>query len=160
MFKAKFPVYALRAYESISYEGDLVLIHTHYTDYILDDRSIEGNYFDRRLAMRVRKYDHKVYPLRERFTMLSQLANTKRRDFIDEDGKLWKYRPTKFYRIEYAKVHNVTRTWKGHFLLHTRLPVNFIADQVYAYVGYIKVGKSYFLYDLTDERGQSTRKKL
>lgn len=160
MFKAKFPVYALRAYEKIEREGDLVLILTHFTTYVLDDLSIEGNYYDRRLIMRSRKYEHKVYPLKERFTMLSQLANTKRRDFVDEDGKLWKYRPSKFYRVEYAKVHNVTKTWKGHFLLHTRLPVSFIADDVFNYVGYIKVGRSYFLYDLSNERKNSTRKKL
>lgn len=160
MLKAKFPLYAMRDFSEIITEGVYVLVHTHFGIYVLDIPSIEGNYAERRLAMLAMKLPHKLYPLKERFSTLSQLSNSKRRFFIDSEGTIRKYKPTKFYKVQYVKVLGASRTWNGLYHLMTKLPVAFVTDIVPKYVGYIQVGAAFYLYDLENELKLPTRKKL
>ncbi|WBU76478.1 hypothetical protein CHLORIS_46 [Vibrio phage Chloris] len=160
-FQANFPLYALRAYEDIREFEEFVLISSKYREYILDCPSLEGNYAERRTKLLgFTDLEFKVYPLRERFTSLSQLANSKRRWFIDADGTIVRYKPSKFYHIKYAKVLRADRTWNGYYRLMTNLPVAFVTEQVADYVGYIQVGSAFYLYELSSGRKATTRKKL
>lgn len=160
MLKAAFPVYALRAYNSVSEEGMYVLVHTPFDTYVLDCKGLEGDYFSRRTQMLAMELPYKMYPLREQLNTISQIANSKRRDYIDRDGKLWKYKPSKFYNVKYVKVLAASRTWNGYYLLMTKLPVQFVTEIVPKYIGYIQVGAAIYLYDLSDELKPATKKKL
>lgn len=160
-FQAKFPLYALRAYEDIREFEGFILISSKYREYILDCPVLEGNYAERRTKMLgLTDLESKVYPLRERFSSISQLANSKRRWFIDAEGSIVRYKPSKFYHIKYAKVLKADRTWNGYYRLMTKLPVAFVTEKVANYVGYIQVGSAYYLYNLSDERKAISRKKL
>lgn len=156
----RFPIYALRAYTSIfEFEG-FVIIGSRFKDYVLDCPALEGDYYDRRRQLLGMELAFPLYPLKERYTCLSQLVNSKRRWFIDAEGTIIRYRPTEFYTVEYAKVLSAERTWNGKVRLTTKLPVSFITEGCAAYVGYIRVGAGYVLYELSDEKKPTTRKKL
>lgn len=161
-FQAKFPLYALRAYEDIKQFEEFILITSKYREYILDCPALEGNYAERRVKLlgMADQLEFKIYPLRERFTSLSQLANSKRRWFIDAEGCIVRYKPRKFYHIKYVKVLRADRTWNGYYRLMTKLPVAFVTEQVADYVGYIQVGSAFYLYEVTNEKKAISRKKL
>ena len=161
-FQANFPLYALRAYEDIQEFEEFILISSKFRDYILDCPVLKGNYAERRLQLLGMKDDleFKIYPLRERFTSISQLVNSKRRWFIDAEGTIVRYKPTKFYHVKYAKVLRADVTWNGKHRLMTNLPVAFVTDTVADYIGYIQVGSGYYLYDLSNERKPTSRKKI
>lgn len=92
--------------------------------------------------------------------MLSQMVHSKRRWFIDAEGTIVRYKPTKFYHIKYAKVLRADKTWNGYYRLMTKLPVAFVTEQVADYIGYIQVGSGFYLYELSNERKATSRKKL
>lgn len=157
-----FPLYKVRANYGIEDRGDFTLIFTRYDAYILDCKQLAGNYSERRTKLLSIKKDlpFKIYPLNERYTMLSQLVNTANRQFIDKDGNVIKYKPSKFFKVQSARVLNAERTWNGKYRLITKLPVFFVCDKPSNYIQYIKYGKGYCLYGLSDERLPDTRKKL
>lgn len=159
---ARFPIYGLRAYDFIEPFEEFIIISTKHREYILDCPKLDGDYAQRRLTLVGCSQDleFKLYPLNERYTSMGQLANTKRRHFIDADGKVWRYRPTKFYRVEYFKVLRTEKTWNGKYRLTTKLPVTFVTEEVKPYVGVIKFGAGYHLFDLSDTKKAPTRKKL
>lgn len=160
MFEAKFPVYAMRSFERITKENGYVLIHTHYTTYILDIPTLEGDYFSRRTQMLGIELPFKVYPLRERFSTLSQVVNSKRREFIDINGRVCTYKPKKFYKIECVRVLRADKTWNGYNLLMTKLPTQFVTEEVGNYIRYIKIGAAYYLYEVCNEFVPPKRKKI
>ena len=157
-----FPLYQLRQYDSIQDRGDYTLIFTYHNAYILDCKKLEGDYSQRRtkLLSIKDKLPYKLYPLKNRYTMLSQLSNTKHRWFIDKDGEVVKDKPSKFFKVKSAKVLSTERTWNGKYRLITKLPVSFVSERPSNYVQYMKYGKGYCLYGLSDERLPDTRKKL
>lgn len=104
--------------------------------------------------------EFKLYPLRERFTTLSQMVNSKRRWFIDADGGIVRYKPVKFHHIVYTKVLRIDRTWNGKYRLMTKLPVTFVTEEAADYIGYIQIGSAYYLYELSAEKKPTCRKKI
>lgn len=158
--QAKYPLYALRKYSSITEDDQYYYIHTHYNSYVLDIKNVEGNYAERRIALLNRDLPYKLYPLKERYSSISQLSRSKKRSFIDTNGDIVHYKPSQFFRIEYAKVLRADRTWNGYFRLTTKLPVSFVTEQVGNYIAYIRVGTAFYLYDICNERKPTSRKKL
>lgn len=161
-FQAKFPLYALRAYVGIRAADGFVIVCSRYREYILDCPALEGTFAERRVQLlsMEKELEYKIYPIKERFTTLSQLVNTKRRWFIDAEGNIVRYKPSKFYPVKYIKVLRADRTWNGYYRLMTKLPVAFVTEQVADYIGYIQVGKGFYLYDLSNEKKATTRRKL
>lgn len=156
----KFPLYAIRANEGISEEGIFTLITTRYAIYVLDCKGLGGNYAYRRTQMLGMELPYKLYPLKERYSTLAQLANTKRRIYIDSEGDVKKYIPQKYYHIKYTRVLQADRTWNGYYRLMTKLPVAFVTEEVSNYIGYIQIGSAFYLYDLSDEPKPTIRKKI
>lgn len=132
-------------------------MHNAYT---LDCPSLPGDLTERRIALLHRELPFKLYPLNERFTSISQLIHTKRREFLDADGKLIKYKPTRFVKVQCAKVLRVDKTWNGKNRIMTKLPVPFVTEDVGNYLMYIQEGKSYYFFGFSDERQASHRKKI
>lgn len=162
MLTRKFPLYAIRAYESIDLEGDWTIISTFHSKFVLDNKSLEGNYWQRRVRMLDIELPYKLYPMREKFSTVSQVVNSKRRLFVDSEGKLFKYKPTVFYKIQYEKVRLSWTTDSGKTaFIGFKCPDTFIVDSnEFTHFGYIKVGLRYVLYELTNEKKKDARKKL
>lgn len=162
--KIRFPVYALRGFDTLGMYGDNLVVVTRHATYVLDVPHIGADLKDRRVKMLGMKFgEHKIYPLKERISSISQLIKTKKRIFIDADGKVIKYVKTrKMFPVQYCKVLNADRTWNGYFLLTTKLPVRFVAERPSNYIGYIKAGSSYFLFEQRAdlEEGLATRRAI
>ncbi|ASV43448.1 hypothetical protein [Vibrio phage JSF12] len=142
--------------------GKYKIISTHHNTYILDEPDLGGTYTERRIKLLAKKEELplKIYPLKERYTSLQQLANTKYRIFIDDAGDLVKYTPNTWVTVEYCKVLRADRTWRGNWLITSKLPVKFVVEEVPAYIGYFNVGGAYFLYSLEEEMKSPSRKKV
>lgn len=162
MLTRKFPLYALREYNSIDVEGEWVVISTFHSRFVLDNKSLKGNYWQRRVRMLDMELPYRMYPLKEKFSTVSQVALSKRRHFIDSEGKLFKYKPSVFYKIQYEKVRLSWTTDSGKTaFIGVKCPDTFLVDAVeFSHFGYIKVGMRYVLYELTNERKKDSRKKL
>lgn len=161
-FRANYPLYALRAYDDIREFEEFILISTKYRDYILDCPVLEDTFSERRLTLLGMSdtLEYKIYPLNERFTSVGQLANSNRKWFIDSEGQIVRYKPSKFYNIKYTKVLRADKTWNGNYRLMTKLPVAFVTEQPANYIGYIQIGSGFYLYDLSNEAKPISRKKI
>lgn len=102
----KFPLWSMRAYYELEKEGDLVFINTYHSTYILDDTSLPGDYQQRRVAMLNHDYGVKHYPLKYQCNTLIQVYKEYKRGvvkFIDSNGKIYAYRPTRTVHVEWKK---------------------------------------------------------
>lgn len=115
MLDFKLPVYALRAFVSIEQEGDYSVITTRYNKYVLDNRKLPGTFSQRRLILfeKRKELPYKLYPIRGRISMLSQLVGSKRSQFIDSDGNLINWKKTTFYDVVTSKVLHSARIYNG-----------------------------------------------
>lgn len=165
----KFPVYQLRLFGSIIYDGSLVLLQTYYSVYILDDTSLEGDYFKRRLyiALHEDNYDFKLYPLRIRCTNVSQVLSVVRKGkyFIDNTGKLFKFKPHKYFKLITYEVVHICEKLHNKYLLTVKIDafthINIISDRASDYVQLVKLGpRSFILYDNVDKMLKDTIRKI
>ena len=156
----RLPLYALRAYEEIWEEGGYTLISTNWRTYVLDCKSLEGDYSHRRLQLMVMELPHKLYRIDERFRTLPQLILTKRTNMLDKDGNVVRYRKSKWLNVEYTKVLRNDQTWKGNYRLMTKLNAVFLSDTPSAYVGYIRHGHSIILFEKCNELKKTRRVKI
>jgi hypothetical protein len=156
----KAPLYALRKYDNIYTEDQYTLITTYYATYILDMPSLDGNYYARRLALMCMELPYKLYALKERFTTIPQLINTTRTMLIDSDGRVFKYKKSRWLKVEYTKVLSNDQTHKGKYRISTKLSDCFISDTPAAYIGYIIDGHSILLYEICTELKKTRRVKI
>jgi hypothetical protein len=156
----KTPLYALRAYDKIYSENGMTLISTHYTTYVLDIPALEGNYYERRFLMMSMELPHKLYSLKERFTTVPQLVKTKRTMLIDRDGRVFRYRKSRFLKVEYTKVLSNDVTWNGKYRIVTKLNTVFLSDTPALYIGYIREGHSLLLFEMCDELKRTRKVKI
>ena len=159
MLTCKFPLYALRANFGREEEAPYVLIVSRTNKYVLDMPMLQGDYAARRLQLLQMELDYPVYPLKERFTSLAQVVKTKRKEFIDADGKVWKKNPRRFYKIKSYKVLMHSRTWDGKFLLQTAVG-NFVYPELGMYVTVVETNTSFILFDVGDEPSSRERVKI
>lgn len=164
----KFPLYKLRQHQNIETTplGKVKVTSIKGTK-ILDDKSLSGNFIERRIKM-VSKYDKKeIYKLKEEVTLLRQLIKYKTGTvFIDREGKLLKYKKStklykvKCYKIEKAKRINDTTTviYLNGFEQELIVYGLFKNNTKYASIMYTTWGP--LLYDLTTERHDMYRRKI
>lgn len=160
----KLPVWAIRDYDRLwEDEQGFKILQTHRTRYTLDCVHVEGNYWDRRLRMLDMALPYKLYPIKKRFEYVDQLLTHKNRKFIDSEGKIIIYKPTRFVELKtdpiiarwearngdmMFKVQNCPRTFR------TKYPTN---DQ---FLTYFKDGNKFYMYALVNSKLPSTRKKI
>lgn len=159
----KLPLYALRPYDEVVRDNaPWVLIRAYWGIYVLDNTELSGTYWERRVKMLGMTLPYPLYSLKEKFTTISQIVNSKRRDFIDETGKLFKYKTSKFYTLEYDRVRTLWQTDQGTYGFTGKKCTNiFITDRDdFTHFGYIRVGSKVFLYELCTEMKKSTKRKL
>lgn len=159
MLTAKFPVYAMRPYISLFEEPPYTVVETRFDRYVLDMPTLEGNYWERRITLLGMDTGYRLYPLKEKFHTIAQILRSKRREFIDSDGKLWKLKKDKYYKCKSYAVLHASTTWTGKKLLSTRAG-NFVADDVYKYVTVIETPIGKIVFDYSNEPTTRTRVKI
>jgi len=162
-----FPLYKLRSYISIDTNPlGLVKVTTIKGVYILDDKSINKTFSQRRAILNKIHEKYKVYQLKEKVNYLRQLVKYKSgTTFIDSNGEIFKYyKSSKLYKITSHKIEqkNNMDNWtvlnvqgiEIPFLVgHTVLP-----STTHASIMHTKHGP--FLYDLTNKEHEPYRRKI
>lgn len=169
VFANKFPVYQMRCFEYFVYEGDLVLLQTYFDRYILDDKSLPGDFFERRfyISMHPEKYEYKLYNLKVRCNNISQILHLlkKGKHFIGSDGKPFKYKPHKTFYISTYPVVNIVELGYKKYLstvkVDTFTHLHFVVDRASDYLQLVKLSdKSYILYNTCSTYVKDFRRKL
>ncbi len=157
------PLYEVRSFFRKSKEGNYTIIQTHYTKYVLDDETLPGNYWERRLALRCNEkaLPYKLYPLKRRITSLSQLARSKADMYINSKGKLVRHAKERFYNIEVHKVLSSVQVYNGKWQNYIReAPFPFITDSPASHLSVIKARGSYWLFDVHDTEPEERRYRV
>lgn len=165
-----FPLFEMRQYEQKFEEGNYVILQTHKTRWVLDYKfKTDGDYLDRRLKLKTDPLmPYKLYPLYKMYSTIGQIIKSKKRNFIDCDGRLVKYKPSRFYDIHIEKIRASWITLTGHRayrVLGTSHTFIF-ADGEYTHLAYIKIGKRVVLFDVlslpkgTEDIKRATRVKI
>ena len=159
-----FPLYAIRTYNRIYWDGMYKIVETHAARWVLDHKyKTDKNYWERRIQLvddPMRPY--KLYPLNKKITNISQMLNLKFNKYIDGQGKLHKYTKSKFYKLKYAKIEAKWETSTGHTAIKSReVPTTYIIeDEYYTHFGYIEIGRRFVLYELCYEEKPARRIKV
>lgn len=157
------PLYAIRDYYSIGMEGVFRVIQTEYSKYVLDYPELEGNYWDRRLKMLDMILPYKLYSIKKRFEFVSQLLTHKNRWFIDDNGTIIKYKPSRLCKL---KTNPIIASWvarngdtmfKVQGCSHT-FRAKLKTDP--SFLTYAQDGIKFYMYGLSDTKLETRRKKI
>jgi hypothetical protein len=162
-----FPLYKLRSYISIERTPlDTVVVTTIKGKYILDDKSINAPFSERRIELLSRYPKDKIYKLKERVPYLRQLVKYKSgTTFIDYNGEIFKYK--KSSRLFKVKSHRIEKKRKhGNWTIFnvSNIEIPFIVGELLPYnANYASIMHTTwgpFLYDITSEPHEVYRRKL
>lgn len=162
----QFPVYALRSYYSIEVEGDYKVISTFRNRYILDDAHpmLGTTYEQRRMRLLGEDTPYSLYPLNVRMETLSHVLMVRPKKMIDAYGTVLSLpKDAKFHKVVSEFIESKYQTPAGNVVFNVRgCPQPFTVRYFnYArYARYIKVGKLYLLFDLSEDKLPDTRVKL
>jgi len=174
MLDIKFPIYPLRQHEKLkqSKTGVVLVINPFGTTYVLDDKSLKGNFGRRRLSLKYslkKGKDFKLYPLGKSLKGWPELAKNVRKNhirvYIDHTGHVFKYKPDKYYPLIYHKIlKRVNVEGKGWFIevsnINTPLKLSYIPTLDMAYAGVLKLPIGNIVYELAQKKKSDTRRKL
>lgn len=162
-----FPLYAVRKYECIFFEGDFKVIQTAKTRYVLDIPSLGGDYSERRMEMLKMKLPYRSYPLSKRITMLSQMVEHRKqyKTYIDADGKLVTWNPKNYHK---ALSYLITEKWVAKELPRLCFAIEpsceiydiDLPNYVAKYARVVHINNRRILYDVTEERMPDSRVKI
>lgn len=158
-----FPMYAMRPFRAIRTEGLYTIVETARSRYVLDVESEGTTYWERRLQLLgdLNK-PYPMYPLSQRVETVSQILLSKRRKFINVEGKLLHWKPTTFYPVVCLPIKSrwTTPTGKGGIEVQGLATKFIVSNNSYKYVQVIQVGNRNLLYDMCNDLRKPTRRKL
>ena len=166
--KVTFPLFKLRTYVSIDKNPlGIVKVTSIHGEYILDDNTIPGTFEERRLQLKIKYPDEKIYKLRERVIYLRQLVKYKSGSvFIDYNGNIVRYRKSsKLYDVKAHKIKYIRPygdRWSIIRVDDIEIPF-IVADLITTKVGYASVMHTKwgpFLYDLTGKNHETYKRKI
>lgn len=164
--KVTFPLYKLRSYLSIDTNPlGLVKVTTIKGVYILDDKSYNGTFAERRIKISMHT-PTKIYKLKEKVIYLRQLVKYKSgTTFIDLNGNIIKYRKsTKLFKVISHKIERVNEQENWSIIhctgLEQPLLVGTNIGPEVKYVSIMETQWGPFLYDLTNTQHDTYRRKL
>ena len=162
-----FPLYKLRAYIKIEKSPlGLVEVTSIKGKYILDDRSIDAPFHERRLKLKSKFPEKDIYKLKEQVPYLRQLIKYKSgTTFVDYDGNIFKYKKSsKLFKIQSHKIERVTEhnNWTVFEVagIETPFMVGETLNYKIKYASIMHTSWGPFLFDLTSEPHEPYRRKL
>lgn len=170
LHEIQFPVYLLGENKPVE-ENSLVYYerideNKNSIYLIIDDKYIESkNLGIRRLKLRARGI--KLFPLKIAVFFIGDFIKLAKGTtwFIDSSGKVFKYRKTKIVPLIFKKISKVIPMKHGGGIievegLHTRYKTLFLPRIECRYAGLLKIGISYILYGLYEDKLKDTRRKI
>ena len=157
------PLWAMRDYERIWEEGSFKIIQTHKTRYTLDILNLSGNYYERRLKSLDMILPYKLYPIRKRFEYIDQVLTHRNRQFIDIDGNVLLYKPTRFIQLKTDRIIARWRASNGDVMFRVNGCPRTFRTQLetdHTYLTYAKDGNRFYMYKLCHTKEAPSRKKI
>lgn len=160
-----FPLYAMRDYLSITYEGKYKCINTYKSRYVLDYAEPTDIAYNKRRILLLGEEDlpYKLYPLKLRIENHSQIINSGKKLFIDNTGALKEWKPQKFFPIVSHRIRDRFVNKRGYTLMMVKgCPNKFkiYEDIGYTHLSLIHKGSERILYEPTIGETNKQRKKL
>jgi len=162
-----FPIFPLGSGIESFYKEDGVLFAKDTRGYrILDDRNIAGDYLGvRRLHIKADK--RSIYPLKRKIDTFIDLVKYSAiyKFYVDFNGKPFKYTKTRYAQLVYKPIQyskfvegkGTVFTVKG---VNSWFEVDYVIHPDACWVGLLKVDRSWFLYELSFEKKEDTRRKI
>lgn len=161
------PLFPLRQYVSIEKDGPKTYITSAMEKYLLDDQNAPGQtYTERRLWLQVNnKTSYRLYPLHKICNTLQELANSGTLNFINNQGRVFKWVKSTYYDVVPAKIIKANQLEDSKVEMWYKLPEGglerVVASRGYLYVYLVKLGAMcYMPLDFGDTQNCSRRKKL
>lgn len=114
-----YPVYPIKRYKRKFEEDGIIYIDTTNNRFIFDVPSLEGDYFERREQIAAMDLPYKIFPLVGKCTNIAHIKVSKGNTFVDNSGRIFKYRATKRVPLQNVGVHNYSISETGKCVLHT-----------------------------------------
>lgn len=162
-----FPIYKLRSYISLDKSPlDIVEVTTIKGKYILDDKGINAPFYERRLRLKDKYPQAKIYKLKERVPYFRQLVKYKSgTTFIDYNGDIFKYKKSsKLFEVKSHKIDRIREHGNWNIFNVAGIEIPFMVGEAlkynakYASIMHTNWGP--FLYDITSEPHEVYRRKL
>lgn len=154
--KAKFPLYKIPKTSKVVAKPPYLLLTTETKEYVLDLQDKTDPFVERRFKLLTSDPGYPVYRLKERYTSIAQVLNSKARKFIDSDGTIIHVRREKHHPTKIQKVHSYDRTHDGKFLLFT-LRASYVSSLLYNYVVTINIAGADVLVGGVDDPADARR---
>ena len=166
------PLYKIRGHKELYEENNILYIVTDYNKYIIDNKNISGKTLGvRRLKLKaflnsLEDKDTKLYRFTKIFYTFSELLADRKTpyQYIDSNGKLHHFRKKYVAKVIYTKVleNKVTKNGLLCFCEDFSAPIEvpYIPRYMPVYIGLLKLGKSYHLYDLSLGYKKNTWRKV
>lgn len=162
-----YPLFPLSTGIEGFYEEDGVVLVKDCTGYrIIDDTNLEGNTLGiRRIKLKADK--KQIYPLTRKidtFIDLIKYSNVYKH-YIDHTGKYFKYEKTRFAKLVYKPI-NFRKFVDGKGTVFTVKGVNswfevpYVVSPEVAWVGLLKIDRSWLMYELSFTKQPDTRRKI
>lgn len=157
-----FPLYIVRGFSRKFEENGYVCLETYYNRYVLDKLDLPGDYATRRMYLLAdNNKPYNLYKLKYSVNTLSQAMRVKDKNFIDENGKLFKLKTTKFNRIIYKKVISTIKIFNGKYQCYVAgVNTPFVTREPYKILSLVLINNSYVLFDVHDEMPKHIRHRI
>lgn len=163
-----YPIFPIRSGKLYVKDG-IDYINTGRNVWIIDNKNLQGKTLaDRRFNIQIKER----YPLTFTIFNISQLLNyTKGNIFIDNLGNIFKYKKSRYEKLEYHKVIGKKGIGETTQALHIEaypMPFyvnNALFNRVYEYkedlyLGLLGYHGGHLIYDLSTEKKDTTRRKV
>ena len=163
-----FPLYAMRQYdrlETVRHAGvSYKLIHTFKSTYVLDLLGQEPITYQARRVRLLADNTKPVnlYPLSKRFDNLGQMAVSKERLFIDNEGNIIQWKPEKFYNVICRPVETSWQGRGGMWVSTVKgIPTKFqTRSKPTGYIQFVQFVNRHIFFNFVEEPVKATRIKL
>jgi len=162
-----FPLYKLRSYLNVEETAlGIVKITSIKGTYILDDKTYNGTFSERRIAMLKEYPTEKIYKLKERINFLRQLIKYKSgTNFIDYNGYILKYKKSsKLFDIKSYEINTISPHDNWNIINLIGLEQAFLIggsiSPITRYASIMDTQWGPFLYDLTSKHHESYKRKI
>lgn len=158
----EFPVYGItNTYRKIWSDLNVLYIETNYGIFILDNKNIPGNTLGKR---RIKLNAENKYKFRKTYYNIEQFLHSKYTKFIDNTGKLFSWKKSKYVPLTYHKIKKVVE-YDGQCIIYPEginftQKVNCRRAYFTNYIGVLHTDMGYILYEYTDKKKLDTIRKI
>ena len=158
----KFPVYAIsNTARKIWEEFNVTYIETENGIYIIDNKNIEGNTLGKR---RLKLKNVEKYKFRRTYFTIEQFLHSKYITFIDDTGKLFKWKKSKYVPLKFYKIKKIIKTENECIIIPEKinfsLKINCRLAHFNTHIGLLHTDMGLILYELTDKCKKDTWRKI